>query len=67
MTQFKSKIECSSYGNKFNQKWASLLIYNNNYCFEETARFGVKVLFARGPVSHLIKPGDISSTGLFMD
>ena len=30
------------------------------YCFEETTRFDVKALFARGPVSRLIKPGDIT-------
>ena len=29
-----------------------------SYCFEET--FDVKTLFARGPVSRLIKPGDIT-------
>ena len=29
-----------------------------SYCFEETTRFDVKALFARGPVSRLIKPGD---------
>ena len=31
-----------------------------SYCFEETTRFDVKALFARGPVSCLIKPGDIT-------
>ena len=31
-----------------------------SYCFEETTRFDVKALFARGPVSRLIKPGDIT-------
>ena len=31
-----------------------------SYCFEERARFDVKTLFARGPVSRLIKPGDIT-------
>ena len=31
-----------------------------SYCFEETTRFDVKALFARGPVSHLIKPGHIT-------
>ena len=31
MTNLKEKFECSNYGNKFNQKWASLLIYNNNF------------------------------------
>ena len=31
-----------------------------SYCFEETTKFDVKVLFARGPVSRLIKPGDIT-------
>ena len=29
-------------------------------CFEETARFDVKTLFARGPVSRLIKPNGIT-------
>ena len=28
------------------------------YCFEETTRLHIKALFARGPVSQLIKPGD---------
>ena len=31
-----------------------------SYCFEETRRFYVKTLFARGPASRLIKPGDIT-------
>ena len=31
MENFKVKFECSSCGNEFNQKWASLLIYNNNW------------------------------------
>ena len=31
-----------------------------SYCFEETIVFDVKALFARGPVSRLIKPGDIT-------
>ena len=31
-----------------------------SYCFEETTRFDVKALFARGPVTQLIKPGDIT-------
>ena len=31
MTNLKEKCECSSCGDKFNQKWASLLIYNNNF------------------------------------
>ena len=31
-----------------------------NYCFEETARFDVKALFARVPVLRLIKQGDIT-------
>ena len=31
-----------------------------SYCFEETTRFDVKALVARGPVSSLIKPGDIT-------
>ena len=30
------------------------------YCFEKTTRFDVKALFARDPVSSLIKPGDIA-------
>ena len=31
-----------------------------SYCFEETTRFDVKALSARGPVSSLVKPGDIT-------
>ena len=31
-----------------------------NYCCEETIGFDVKASFARRPVSHLIKPGDIT-------
>ena len=31
-----------------------------SYCFEETKGFGVKASFARRPLSHLIKPGDIT-------
>ena len=31
MANLKEKFECSNCGNKFNQKWASLLIYNNNF------------------------------------
>ena len=31
-----------------------------SYCFGETARFDVKALFARGPESRLIKPGNIT-------
>ena len=31
-----------------------------SYCFKKTTRFDVKVLFERGSVSCLIKPGDIT-------
>ena len=31
-----------------------------SYCCEETIRFDAKAFFVRGPVSHLIKPGDIT-------
>ena len=31
-----------------------------SYCFEETAGFDVKALFARRTVSRLIKPGDVT-------
>ena len=31
-----------------------------SYSCEETIRFDVKAFFARGPVSHLIKPGDMT-------
>ena len=31
MANLKEKFECASCGNKFNQKWASLFIYNNNF------------------------------------
>ena len=32
-----------------------------SYCFEETTGFDVKASFTRGPVSRLIKPGDITN------
>ena len=31
-----------------------------SYCFKETTGFDVKASFARPPMSHLIKPGDIT-------
>ena len=31
MANLKVKFECSSCGNEFSEKWASLLIYNNNF------------------------------------
>ena len=31
-----------------------------SYCFEKTTRFRVKTLLTRGPVSRIIKPGDIT-------
>ena len=31
-----------------------------SYCFEQSTRFDSKAFFAWGPVSRLIKPGDIT-------
>ena len=31
MANLKEKFECPGCGNKFNQKWVSLLIYNNSF------------------------------------
>ena len=43
VANLKVKFECSSWGNKFNQKWVNLLIYKNNFLKEDWRNWSFSV------------------------